>query len=370
MSGIPSETPPETPPLLANVFGSIGSWIYRSSVYKPGLPSVIPSPLSTAPTGGLFGGSVQSHWTPSGSPPDPYLMSGALGGPDAGSTPPSWGSPPDVHPARDRYSNMALFSHEEDEDFMQVLLAEEARQGREAEARIQLVRDHFNNLPRFTFEDIIGRGAFGIAFKVTERRFAKRPRRLVVKRAFFPETQFEIRNEIAMMLEVSKNQWNPANIAHGDLHGGNILLGTPGDFREHALIPPVKLIDFGSAREDEQLVSYNLTDVSKQMVVLITHRPQRFVGIEEDYNGIKTWAVGITPQGGHLPRPDLDPELRDLLAYCLAVNPNFRPPLAEVLRICKRKVKKTPDELYPGIVRETDPTIRELLQELVYDGDS
>lgn len=44
----------------------------------------------------------------------------------------------------------------------------------------------------------------------------------------------------------------PLNLVHGDLHGENVMIGKQYDvpaFPEHALLPPMKLIDLGEASQ-------------------------------------------------------------------------------------------------------------------------
>ncbi|KAI1743867.1 kinase-like domain-containing protein [Xylaria scruposa] len=159
-------------------------------------------------------------------------------------------------------------------------------------------------------------------------------------------------------------------ISHTDMHGNNILLGSAGDFPEHAFIPPVKLIDFGLAKTNngDEGDPRNLLDIGKMIYYLIIGRYGP-VGLRiEDHRGVKTMASGILPQNGEDPYPELDDDLRTLVARCLAKEPADQPSLAEALLICKDAVETRTPEFYGlNLARETDSTIRQLLQELMYD---
>ncbi|KAI1746968.1 kinase-like domain-containing protein [Xylaria castorea] len=362
-----------------------------------------------------------------------------------------------------------------------VLSAEERQREREqADEARRVVRDHFNNLTSFQYEQAIGSGMFGVAYSVMEKRLGRRARRLVVKRAQTELAENELRDEIRMMTKLNgsahiaaviaakddheNTQLRPgivgrlvskitsrekdmlvglpgptlvlehlengtvhnlmgalgrktrtlpnrvlwsfflclvraciamrsppeqpygakpeleeisetrlrSSITHSDMHSGNILLGSAGDFPEHAVIPPMKLIDFGLSYTGGwgEGDSRNLLDAGKQIYYLIMGR-YRDIGFRHElHNGVNTNATEILPRNGQEPYPMLDTDLRNLVARCLAMDPTDRPSLAEALGICKNALEtRTPGFYGFHSARETDYLIRHLLQEIVYDAN-
>ncbi|KAI0460588.1 kinase-like domain-containing protein [Xylaria acuta] len=168
--------------------------------------------------------------------------------------------------------------------------------------------------------------------------------------------------------EIPEDQSAPGNIMHGDMHSGNVLIGTVGDFQEHAAMPPLKLIDFGLALVREQSDERNLLDVSKQIYYMIIGKYDRVGFRHVLHNGINTMATDILPRNGQARYPMLEDDLRDFVARCLARDPADRPSLAEALETCKNAVEtKTPGLYGFNAGRETDYGIGLLLQELVYN---
>lgn len=134
-------------------------------------------------------------------------------------------------------------------------------------------------------------------------------------------------------------------------------------------MPPVKLIDFGETYEDPRAVQANLLDVSRIMLRLITGRVVALGFTEGEYQGIITMGTVLLPdEDGDYEYPTLDPDLRDLLIRCLAVNEDNRPRLDELLDIAVTAVdSKDADTFGDNEEMETDEAIRDLLQEVLYD---
>ncbi|RYP09316.1 hypothetical protein DL764_001363 [Monosporascus ibericus] len=89
------------------------------------------------------------------------------------------------------------------------------------------------------------------------------------------------------------------------------------------------------------------------------------------YKAIQTMATEILPTGDGQKYPMLDEELRDLLARCLAIQPDHRPRLQEMLQTIETAVKtKTAGAFGSYHTRETDETIKNVLQILVYDAST
>ncbi|KAI0096865.1 kinase-like domain-containing protein [Nemania sp. FL0031] len=169
--------------------------------------------------------------------------------------------------------------------------------------------------------------------------------------------------------ELPYDQSNPTNIIHFDLHEANIVIGTMEDFPEHNLVPPLKLIDFGNSVLGEN-DTMNIHDVGQVMHNLIRGDGFGTRGVQTNYNGIETYATGILPHNGVDMFPRLDPDLRHLVALCLAVNPQNRPSTAELLYYCKLAVESKPPEWYgPYQFIETDEAISQTLQQLIYNAN-
>ncbi|RYP62884.1 hypothetical protein DL771_009533 [Monosporascus sp. 5C6A] len=161
---------------------------------------------------------------------------------------------------------------------------------------------------------------------------------------------------------IPKDGRQPSELYHGDLHVGNLMLGDAGgSFQEHRIVPVAKFIDFGSTAEVQ----------GGRMLNLIARGDVPVLRCKSNYEGIQTMATEILPtEDGHK-YPMLDEELRDLLARCLAIEPDNRPRLQEMLQTIETAVKtKTAGAFEPNHTRETDVAIRNTLQRLVYDAST
>lgn len=65
-----------------------------------------------------------------------------------------------------------------------------------ATAAIEELRVHFRDQPRFTFEGLLGRGAYGLTCRVAESLGGNAHRKLAVKRAADPAHHADLRNEM------------------------------------------------------------------------------------------------------------------------------------------------------------------------------
>lgn len=164
----------------------------------------------------------------------------------------------------------------------------------------------------------------------------------------------------------------PTNIFHGDLHFGNMMIGSPGDpFPEHNVFPVTKLIDFGLTRELEgegEALTFNMGKICLKMVEIISQNSASTNVVL--YNGIATYAGEILPTGNGFKYPMLCPALRDFLAYCLAIDVEFRPTLTDMFVVASGQVNSSPATYAPYEARETDEAIEGVLQQLVYNGVS
>ncbi|KAI0202912.1 kinase-like domain-containing protein [Astrocystis sublimbata] len=164
------------------------------------------------------------------------------------------------------------------------------------------------------------------------------------------------------------------SIVHHDLHPGNVMIGTAGgDFAEHSIVPPVKLIDFGMADwGDDTTKGKNLQDVSALIYWLILREYPKFER-HRWYRGIKTHAGRLLPPPAHRqwPFPLLDEDLRDLVMLGMAADPSECPSLAHALENCQHALRFKPPRFYGvNAARETDESIGQLLQEVLYDAST
>lgn len=100
----------------------------------------------------------------------------------------------------------------------------------------------------------------------------------------------------------------PGDLFHGSLHVGNVMFGNPGGFKEHDLIPPVKLIDIGSAEESRDLgggVRRNLEEisiVSNRRRMILINREANVLLLVNDGSHNETKATTCR-QGVYVPQP-------------------------------------------------------------------
>ncbi|KAI0377255.1 kinase-like domain-containing protein [Hypomontagnella monticulosa] len=160
-----------------------------------------------------------------------------------------------------------------------------------------------------------------------------------------------------------------SKIEHADLHLGNIMVGNPGGFAEHAIVPPLKFIDFGRTRDGFQGSSDNLYKLSRTMLNLIAQQNVKTGRWIIEHKGVRTRATEILPHGNGPNYPGLDPDLQDLMARCMAVDSDDRPGLGEMLRITENAVYSKTPESFKRPHQETDDAIRDVVQRYIYDAD-
>lgn len=70
--------------------------------------------------------------------------------------------------------------------------------------------------------------------------------------------------EAAKLETIPTNGQGPINVTHGDLHSGNIMIGTTNPkIAEHSLVPAAKFIDLGETTENnERGLTENLYKIS------------------------------------------------------------------------------------------------------------
>ncbi|KAK6958318.1 hypothetical protein Daesc_001116 [Daldinia eschscholtzii] len=276
----------------------------------------------------------------------------------------------------------------------------------EAELRSHFAVQHH----KFVFGELLGRGAFGLAFSIIEKLSHNRTRRLVVKRSLKPRGEDDLRNEIEWLKtlrgaehvvrllashdephpttacvglayppnggEDDPNQLEtipgdgtqPRRTEHADLSAANSTAG--GGFQEHDVIPPLKFIDFGRTREGFKGIPDNIRGILRIMVNLIARKEVRISAWITEYQGFETRATEFLHHGNGANYPTLDDEIRDFLARCLAWEESDRMSLQDMLRIAENAVRTKTAAAYPDATGETDEAIRELVQQFIYNADT
>ncbi|OTB01879.1 hypothetical protein M426DRAFT_25197 [Hypoxylon sp. CI-4A] len=171
-----------------------------------------------------------------------------------------------------------------------------------------------------------------------------------------------------------------SGIIHGDFNIQNVMIGDFGD-QEHSTIPMLKLIDFGRFQETDDsdyAVKRNLYDIACIMLHLIgvfpTNTPGMIEAIYQDgkkvvrsrgkdldgqnpmYNEYKSWIL------------NLDPDLRGLLASCMAVRQDQKPDfvwLAGQVEYYYRNKKASDYTSYQWKDNESDEALRRISKRLI-----
>ncbi|KAI0014469.1 kinase-like domain-containing protein [Xylariaceae sp. FL0662B] len=158
-----------------------------------------------------------------------------------------------------------------------------------------------------------------------------------------------------------------AQIVHNDMHTKNIMI-SDFDQGEHSLVPMLKLIDFGLARErplglpffpiTDQGVKRNIYDIGAVMMDIITGKSRRGsrarmeARIYDRSIVIDSAAEPLTPPS----YPNLDPDLRGLVIWCLAINPENRPLVENLEEIISEQVRSRTAKSYAGFPYQEDET--------------
>ncbi|KAH9884577.1 kinase-like domain-containing protein [Xylariomycetidae sp. FL2044] len=180
------------------------------------------------------------------------------------------------------------------------------------------------------------------------------------------------------------------SITHEDLHMENIMIADQEMFPvEHKSAPALKVIDFGQARRlskssdsreekqrcIDQAMRENLFDACLAIYSLIskrhellsprrreTYRPRKG---ERPFPPFRTFGAALVQK-----HPDLDPDLRHILARCLSVEESNRPTLRQLEGVVSRAVQERDANYYksaPYADRETDEAVRAAVQALLCD---
>ncbi|KAI0968312.1 hypothetical protein F4678DRAFT_474467 [Xylaria arbuscula] len=201
-------------------------------------------------------------------------------------------------------------------------------------------------------------------------------------------------------------QSEPWTLAHMDMHNNNVMFGNIDDNEaEHRVMPVVKLIDLGEALERPVGESrfppdqYGIEGYDN-VLLLATHRPntgRRNQGIDKNLLDVGvlmanlvsntqgfviTCRRNITDTNIH---PYLDKDLRVLIQRCLAVDPENRPRLEELIELVGQdnspffrdedyyRRNKRPEEagvFDPAEELETDDALKVIVQMYILNADT
>ncbi|KAI0408852.1 hypothetical protein F4802DRAFT_616651 [Xylaria palmicola] len=179
------------------------------------------------------------------------------------------------------------------------------------------------------------------------------------------------------VLEGIPTNKQPLPFAHNDIFERNVMMGDwEPHVPEHQVGTNMKLIDYGICTTNisgSDSMLDNLLGVTLIIVRLILgHDPDISVENATQYKGRATFATDILPgltEEGHPydPFPDLDTDLRDLIAEVLTRELSDRPRIAEVFRRVQAGMQKPASAYPPAALEEGDVLIRRLMQLLLYE---
>ncbi|KAI1434335.1 hypothetical protein GGR50DRAFT_695273 [Xylaria sp. CBS 124048] len=189
---------------------------------------------------------------------------------------------------------------------------------------------------------------------------------------------------------VTERAHGPAygGLSHSDIHSGNVMLGgfMPDDpDKEHWLTPILKLIDFGEMKklegeqkEIEKANAANLYAIGYIMLMLVkldtqwpghSAQPWRLDPSQPEF---LTFGAPLLPDvNGVDPYPTLDPNLRNLVCLCLARESKKRLSPSIMANVAVKCIAERDEKYYRdrGVEGESDESIREILQEILFNAD-
>ncbi|KAI0390127.1 hypothetical protein F5Y17DRAFT_446080 [Xylariaceae sp. FL0594] len=182
-------------------------------------------------------------------------------------------------------------------------------------------------------------------------------------------------------------------LAHCDMHNENVMFGDavpPDEDEEHSLVPIMKLIDFGTAREfteDEggmEAIALNIYDIGCLAAELISLNTNKSIDLQHQVaSGARRFVMTpgepeiLTAAGFLLPKdngvdpfPSVDLDLRRVVCACLAKESEDRPELEWLVNYATQAVAERTEEWYKDREhghRETDQFIHSMLQDLMFN---
>ncbi|KAI1749458.1 hypothetical protein F4782DRAFT_549735 [Xylaria castorea] len=188
-----------------------------------------------------------------------------------------------------------------------------------------------------------------------------------------------------------------SRLLHGDFHGQNIMIDKLEPL-EHKSVPLLKLIDFGMSRDlpvranelQDIVVKTNIRAIGEVMLGLLRGNVSGGPGMMDiTYNGqprrINSYATDLDKLSTKYKAPavmvakhqdridNLDPEIRSLVAACVAVRVEDRPNIENLLSIVERNARNKRADDYRGYKysnNETDAAIKRIVEETMFNVQS
>lgn len=185
-----------------------------------------------------------------------------------------------------------------------------------------------------------------------------------------------------------------SRLLHGDFHGRNVMIDKLEPV-EHKSIPMLKLIDFGMSRDlpvranepKDLVVKTNIRAVGEVMLGLLRGNIKGGPGIMNiTYNGqpkmIESYATDLDKLSSKYRAPadvvakhqdridNLDPDLRSLVALCVAVRIDDRPDIEYLQRAVERNTRdKKPSDYrnFKYANNETDAAMDRILADCIFN---
>ncbi|KAI0109205.1 hypothetical protein GGR51DRAFT_570042 [Nemania sp. FL0031] len=185
-----------------------------------------------------------------------------------------------------------------------------------------------------------------------------------------------------------------SRLLHGDFHGQNIMIDNL-EPKEHRIVPVLKLIDFGMARdlpergnEPKDIVTKtNIRAIGEVMLGLLRGNVRGGPGMMNViHNGqqktINSYATDLDKLSNKYRAPaavvekhqdrinNLDPDIRNLVALCVAVKVEDRPDIEDLLGVVEantRNKRPTDYRNYTYSNNESDEAIQMIVQHHIFD---
>ncbi|KAI1140050.1 hypothetical protein F5Y05DRAFT_411112 [Hypoxylon sp. FL0543] len=174
---------------------------------------------------------------------------------------------------------------------------------------------------------------------------------------------------------------NKTQLTHGDMHSNNVLFGSwTADDWEHDLAPIMKLIDlermgygYSNSVEDPG-IKQNILAIGNLMWLIISAEPLEPNRGYMFPGRVHGQDVNILTRALFVPGsfPNLDPDIRNLVARCLAQNDDHRPTLEELEKEVSEGIRTKNKEYYAVYERgafEDDEWIKNLLKMRLLNAD-
>ncbi|KAI0972117.1 hypothetical protein F4678DRAFT_460950 [Xylaria arbuscula] len=236
---------------------------------------------------------------------------------------------------------------------------------------VQKLQSFFEDEPEYTFEKVVGAGAFGVTACIRKNNAEPDDYSKIAVKALssagniitkgligmaYPPGNLNMRptgprDQLPEILPPETSTRSPLMLAHNDLHEGNVMIGD-SEGVEHSCFPVVKFIDFGATEMADDAIGDNIREIGCIMCNLLWSG--NMVDIIRD------------KQNDNTLDPNLDLALLNLVTKCIEWDPASQPTISELLSVIGPKTQET----YPNIPEESDLNIFQLLQINIFDAAS